>query len=189
MERVLTRMRLTNKAALTLMGLLILGHFLPEVPLSATLAVNLSLLVPLGIVLYLITTTSSKEARRALLTSVLVALLLWITDKALPIEPGRSVLDVDPLYLGGVFAAFIAYLLGRSRRSAFIGAFLGILLVDLVATLELSFLRVHQITVLGGSGIFDASILGGILAVILAEGFGELRERLGPKKEKGDTHE
>ncbi|NMA62120.1 MAG: hypothetical protein GX956_09575, partial [Firmicutes bacterium] len=75
-QRVLDRMRLNSSTALLILGLMIIGHFLPTVPLGANLALNLGALVPLGVVLYLLLTTSNQEQQRALLISALTALFI-----------------------------------------------------------------------------------------------------------------
>lgn len=187
-QRVLDRMRLKSSTALLILGLMIIGHFLPTVPLGANLALNLGALVPLGVVLYLLLTTSSQEQQRALLVSALTALFIVLSDKVLPPDPGL----LDPVFSGGIFAGILAYLWGRSRRSAFIAAILGVLIADLVALVQLRTEQIPQKIILGAGGLFSSLVISPFLAVIIAEVIGEAREYLHHKAklgQGGDDHE
>lgn len=187
-ERVFARMRLDDKTAFIFIALLVLAHFLPKISLSGYLALNLGVLIPLGVAIYLVVSTSRKERSRAFLTSFVTALALWLADKLLPIEPQAYLWEVDPLYLGGLISGLVAYLLGKSRRSAFVGAVFGILAVDLAGVLQVYLSRIHQVTVIGSGGVFSSLIIGAIIAVAIAEFIGEINERItrGPAK---TTHE
>ncbi len=183
-QRVLDRMRLNDKTAIILLAFLIVAHFIPPIQVSPVLAINLGAFVPLGIVVYLLVTTSSSERLRSLLLSVTVASLLWLTDRFFPLEPGGFLFDIDPLYIPGLLGGFLAYVTTRSRRSAFVSAVLGVFLLDLLATLVIFLNRHPQQILIGGGGVFDALLLSGILAVAIAEIIGEIRERIyrGPAK-------
>ena len=187
-QRVLDRMRLNSSTALLILGFMIIGHFLPTVPLGANLALNLGALVPLGVVLYLLLTTSNQEQQRALLISALTALFIVLSDKVLPPDPGL----LDPVFSGGIFAGILAYLWGRSRRSAFIAAILGVLIADLVALVQLRTEQVPQKIILGAGGLFSSLVISPFLAVIIAEVTGEILEYLHNKAklgQGGDDHE
>ena len=173
-QRVLDNMRLTDFAAIVILLLMILGHFLPTISLSTHLAVNLGGFIPLGIVIYLLFTTSREEQKRAAFVSLLTALAIFLADKLLPLQPGF----LDPLFSSGIFAGLLAAFLGRSRRGAFIAGILGILVVDLVAVVELWFRGVEQQITLGSGGIFSSMVVSAFLAVVVAEIVGEIRERI-----------
>ncbi len=181
LERVLERMRLTRKAALIILLLIVLGSRMPVIPLAAGLSINLGgMLVPFGVAVYLlITVETAAERTRSLLTIAVVTVVVWIIDRLFPLEPGLFALDVDPLYLPALVAAVVAYALGRSRRSAFIGALLGVLFIDLIAWGENLVRGFRDISVtLGSGGVFGAALVSAVIAVLLAEAVGEIRERL-----------
>lgn len=181
LERVLERMRLTRVQALVLLLAMLFGGNLPVVPLSAGLKINLGgMLVPLIVVAYLIATADeAAERKRALLAALVATVVVWSMDRLLPLEPGLFFGDIDPLLLPAAVAAGVAYGLGRSRRAAFCGALVGVLLVDLAAWLENVARGFLDITVvLGGGGVFGAAVLAAFLSVLLAELAGEVRERL-----------
>lgn len=173
-QRVLDRMKMTDTSALIILGVMVAGHFLPTVPLGPRLALNLGSVALLGIAVYLIFTTSPEEQARAAMVSIITAIFILFTDKILPPDPGL----LDPVFSGGIFAGLLAYLWGRSRRSAFIAGILGVLLADLGALLQLWVQKIHQPIVFGSGGLFSSAVISPFLAVLIAEIIGEVREYL-----------
>ncbi len=175
-QRVLDRMQLTDRAALVIAAALFFGGLIPDIRLGRV-AVNLGgAVVPLGVCVWLlIKTDTRKEVWRAILGSVLTGAAVYLLGRFLPSEPEKMVLD--PIYLYGISAGIIAYILGRSRRAAFICGVLGTVLAD-VATAVINWNRgIDQTLVLGGAGAKDTVVIAGILAVLLAELTGDLMER------------
>ncbi len=187
LHRVLDRMKLTKESALIILLLMLAGFFVPPVRLGSVLWVSIGgALIPLGICVYLLVTAdTAQEKGRAIVTALLVMIVVYLSDKLISIRPGTG-FNVDPLYIPALTAGIIAYLMGRSRRSAFIGGVLGVILIDLVSASEI-FLRNLSPSriVIGGGGVFGSVVIAGMLAVLLAEVAGEVRERLqgGPKHE------
>ncbi|HOK32722.1 MAG: hypothetical protein WBI99_10115 [Limnochordia bacterium] len=173
-QRVLDRMRLTDGEALIILLLMIGGHFLPTISLTSRAAVNLGGLIPLGVGVYLLLTTSGPERGRAAGVTLVTAGLILLTDKLLPLQPGL----LDPVFSGGIFAGLTATFWGRSRRSAFIAGLLGVLLVDLASVIQLLLQGVEEQLTLGSGGLFSSMVLSAFLAVIITEVIGEVREAL-----------
>lgn len=173
-QRVLDRMRLSGFEALVILILMIIGHFLPTISLGSRIAVNLGGLIPIGVVVYLLVTTSLLEQRRALGISFVTALLIWFSDKFLPQQPGL----LDPVFSGGIFAGLLATAWGRSRRSAFIAGMLGIVLVDLANTIQLWAQGIQQQITIGSGGLFSSLVISPFLAVAITEIVGEIREAI-----------
>ena len=114
-----------------------------------------------------------------MITAVLSAGVIWIIDRTLPLNPASWGYLFDPLYLPAAVAGLAAYLLGRYRRSSFIGGVLAIIILDLAAWGENLFRGIrHNPITFGGAGIFDATLVAGVAGVMLAEVIGEVRERL-----------
>lgn len=186
LHRVLDRMRLTKVQALViLLGMLAAG-FLPTIPIYAGLSINIGgAVAPLAVAVYLIVTADeAAEKRRALITAGVVGVLVYLSEKILPMEPTSDAFLVDPLFVPAIIAATTAYILGRSRRSAFIGGVLGVILTDIFAWGENLLLYQLQVPiVLGSTGVFGAAVIAGMGAVLLAELVGEILERLqgGPR--------
>jgi uncharacterized membrane protein len=186
LHRVLDRMRLSKVQALVILLAMLVAGFLPNIPIYAGLSVNIGgALIPVAVALYLIITADTGiEKQRAVITSIVVAMVVFLTEKILPLEPGAAGFDVDPLFVPAIVAAVVAYVLGRSRRSAFIGGVFGVILTDLFAWSEnLLFYQLHVPIVLGSTGVFGAAVIAGMGAVLLAELVGEILERLqgGPR--------
>jgi hypothetical protein len=116
------------------------------------------------------------ERVRAVGSALMVAGVVWLGARYLPAEPGQMLLDPKLIY--GLAAGIIAYLAGRSRRSAFIGGVLGIIISDIVHMATIAQRGISGTTSIGGAGAFDVVIIAGIVAVMLAELVGETREKL-----------
>ncbi len=181
MHRALDRLRMGKIHALLLVVAMLIGGRLPALFLGGDLYANIGGgIIPVAICAYLILIADTREEKfRGLITAVISAGAIWIIDRTLPLTPGSWGYLFDPLYLPAAIAGLIAYLLGRSRRSSFIGGVLTIIVLDLAAWGENIIRAVrHNPIVLGGAGAFDATLVAGVIAVMLAEVIGEVRERL-----------
>ena len=175
-QRVLDKMYLSDRAALLLIALMFFGTLIPNLKLGT---VELSVggaLIPAGVCVYLlIKTDTAKEFWRAVIGSVLTGAIVFFLGRVMPNEPEQIVLD--PNYVYGLAGGAVAYLLGRSRRAAFICGVLGVVLADVAVAVVNWSQGLSQTLVLGGAGMMDAVVISGLLAVLLAELVGELIER------------
>jgi len=179
-HRILDRMRLTDKQALLFIAAIIVGTFI-DIPIMSTpveLSVNVggALLPALLAVWLIVKADETSEKVRAVFATILVAVAVSLGSRYLPYEPENMFLDPKLIY--GVTAGLIAYLAGRSRRSAFIGGVLGIVLSDIIHMVTIIGLGITGTTDIGGAGAFDVVIIAGIVAVMIAELVGETREKL-----------
>ena len=175
-QRVLDRMRLRDRTALLLIGAMFVGGLMPDIDLGLV-RVNIGgALIPLGVCLYLLfTADETAEKVRGVVGAAATAAVIYLLDGLLPSEPENIALD--PIYMYGLIGGTVGWLLGRSRRGAFISGVLGVLLADVLHAAVLWANGVEQKLVLGGAGLFDAAVISGILAVLLCELAGELMER------------
>lgn len=176
-QRVLDKMQLSDRSALILMAVIFFGGLVPDIVLGKV-SVNIGgALAPVGVCIYLlIKTDTKKEVIRALIGSVLTAGAVYALSFLMPDEPETIVLD--PNYAYGLAGGAVAYLLGRSRRAAFICGVLGVLLADtLVAVLNWQ-KGINQMLYLGSGGAMDVVVISGLIAVLLAELVGEIWERI-----------
>ncbi|BBB92975.1 MAG TPA: DUF1614 domain-containing protein [Methylomusa anaerophila] len=192
-QRILDRMRMTDKQALLFIAGIIVGSFI-DIPLMRTpvdVSINVGgALLPALLCFWLIYKADETAERvRAVLAAVLVAAAVFLGSRYLPYEPENMFLDPKLIY--GLAAGIIAYIAGRSRRSAFIGGVLGIILSDIVHMVTLTGLGIPGTTAIGGAGAFDVVIIAGTVAVMIAELVGETREKLqggpvlGPNRPEG----
>lgn len=182
-HRVLDRMRLTDKAALGVIAAIIIGSFV-DIPITSRVTINLGGIIPVILAIYVLSRAGTTyEWVRAIVAAVVTALALFLTARILGAEPEN--MFIDPLYVYPLVAGIVGYLAGRSRRGAFFAAVLGVLSLDIAQYFWLTRVGGPGVVHIGGAGAFDALVLSGILAVLLAEVIGETLERLqgGPKKE------
>lgn len=186
-HRVLDRMRLNDRTALAFIVALIVGGFLNVTLIRAPeLMLNIGGgLVPLALAVYLLVTADeAAERTRGTIAAVITGAALYALAKLLPAEP--PVMFIDTLYVVGIVAGVIGYIAGRSRRGSFVAGTVGVILADVFHYIELLIRRTPGRTWIGGAGAFDAVIIAGIIAVVLAELVGETRERLQGGTDKTD---
>ncbi|HOB88059.1 MAG: DUF1614 domain-containing protein [Bacillota bacterium] len=179
-HRVLDRMRLNDRQALVAVLSILIGGFI-DIPVFRglwTVSVNLGgSVIPVIIAIYVLSRADTQtEARRGVLSAVATGAALLAISKIFTFEEGRTI--IDPIYVFGLVAGVIAYLLGRSRRAAFAGAVLGVVFLDIAHLVEVIIRRLPSTVNIGGAGAFDAVIIAGLIAVGFAEIFGETMERL-----------
>lgn len=177
LQRVLDRMYLTDRQALLLIGAMLIGTFLPNIQLGSV-AVNLGgAVIPLGVCIYLfIKADENIERWRTIIGLLLTAGAVYALSALLPAE--AEALPFDPMWLYGLCGGIIAWLTGRSRRGAFICGAAGVILAD-IASAIIGRLQGYQTQlILGGAGIADATVISGVIAVLLCELVGEMVERI-----------
>lgn len=182
-QRLLDRMRLSDKGALVVLGALLVGSFV-DLPLAkGNIQASLNVgggLVPVGLAGYLLYKAgTTKEWVRALIATVVTAgVIYFLGSVIMQGDPRDEMTLLDPLYVYPLVGGLTAYLLGRSRRAAFVAATLGVLSQDLIHFFWLRSTGTSGTVHIGGAGIFDSIVLAGLVAVLLAEILGETRERL-----------
>lgn len=189
-QRLLDRMRLSDKTALGVIAALIVGSFI-DIPIMKNVSVNVGGgLVPVGLAVYLLTRAgTTKEWGRALIAAVATTTIIYVLGSYIMTgEPSERGTFLDPLYIYPLVGGGVAYLLGRSRRSAFVAGTLGVLGLDIVHWVWISVTNTPSTVNIGGAGAFDSIVVAGLVAVLLAEVIGETRERLqgGPESEGHD---
>lgn len=192
-QRLLDRMRLTDKQAILFILAVIAGSFI-NIPIARD-PVDISInvgggLLPLLLCIYLIVKADETVERvRAFIAAGLVAVATELGSIYLPHEPEEMFMDPKLIY--GIAAGLIAYIAGRSRRSAFIGGVLGIIISDIIHVYKLIQAGTPGSSNIGGAGVFDVTIIAGLVAILIAEIVGETREKLqggpvlGPNRPEG----
>lgn len=177
LQRVLDRMALTDRQALLIVALIFIGGWLPDLTLGPV-SINIGgALIPLLVCIYLFFHAGTgKERGRCLFAAVLSAAAITAISWVFPADP--TAMPFDPLLLYGAAGGVIAWLLGRSRRSAFIAGVLGVILADVAGGVSVLLRGIDQPISLGGAGAVDAIVISGITAVMLCELVGEAMERM-----------
>ena len=175
---VLDKMGLNDRQALIITGALFVGGLIPDIPLGGEVYVNMGgALIPLAVCVYLIVRAgTAKERVRALIGALVTGLAVYWLGRFMPDEP--EAIAFDPNYIYGLVGGLTAYLLGRSRRGAFVAGVLGVMGADIYQAVELRARGVNQALHLGGAGAVDVIVIAGLTGVILAEVVGEIIERV-----------
>lgn len=186
-QRILDRMHLSDRQAIFFLLAIAIGSFI-DIPLSQNPTVSINVgggILPIVLAIYLLSKAgSSKEWIRAIVSAILTGALIYGIRKIINFDPGYFFLDLQ--YAEAGIAGLVAYLAGRSRRSAFIAGSMGILLVDIATLGEIIINNAPGNISIGGAGAFDSIVIAGVIGVLLAEIIGETRERLqgGPSDER-----
>lgn len=177
-QRVLDRLHLSDRMALLFIGLILVLGFVPDIRLSPIFAFNLGgAVVPLALCVYLfIKADTAREKWRCVIASILTGGAVFLIGRFSPDEPER--MWIDPIILNGLAAGVIAYILGRSRRCAFIAGVIGMMLAGTANAVYVWCQGVAQDFTLGGAGAADGIVVAGLVGVLLAELLGEIIERM-----------
>lgn len=175
-QRVLDKMRLSDRAALIIIAAMFIGGLLPDIDFGLVRLNIGGALIPLGVCVWLIITADTGAERlRGVLGALLTSGVVYFLGRVLPNEP--EVILLDPVFVCGIAGGIVGYLFGRSRRGAFICGVVGVLLADVINAVTVWASGIGQTLVLGGAGVFDTAVISGIIAVLLAELIGEVLER------------
>lgn len=177
-QRVLDKLRLTDRQALLFIALIIAGGFVPDIPVTQSFSFNIGgALIPLALCVYLwIKADTSVERARCIAAALVTGAVVFALGRFMPDEPEEII--VDPGYMHGLAAGVIGYLFGKSRRGAFIAGVIGVMLSQIVNAVAVWFQGIDQSLVLGGAGAFDVIVMSGLIAVLLSELIGEITERI-----------
>ncbi|ADL69244.1 protein of unknown function DUF1614 [Thermoanaerobacterium thermosaccharolyticum DSM 571] len=189
-HRVLDRMKMTDTWALIIIIGMIIGTFLPAIPLGKKMSINIGgAIIPAAVAVYLfIKAERGAERTNALVSSILAGTAVFLAGRLLPSEP--EAMFIEPNYVYGIVSGLIAYLFGRSRRCAFIAGVMGVILSDITQGLiNIVLARPGTISV-GGAGAFDTVVISMIVAVFFSEILGETREKIqgGTAKKNTEPH-
>lgn len=179
-QQVLDRLYLNDKQALVVLGAMVAGSFfnIPIMRGTPSVAINVGGgLIPLGLCIYILSKAgTSRERVRGILGALVTGVVLFGVSKIYQFDHNTGF--IDPRYLWGILAGVIAYVIGRSRRLAFIGGVLGVMLADIGHAIQTGIQHIPAPTQIGGGGIFDSIVIAALIGVLLAELIGETRERL-----------
>lgn len=185
LQRVLDRMHLTDRQALLIIGAMLIGTWLPNLRWGSFGISIGGAIIPLGVCVYLfVRADTSLERWRTALGTVLTGGAVYALSALLPGE--AEAMLFDPMWLYGVCGGVIAWVIGRSRRAAFVCGVAGVLLADLVNAIVILMQGYRTQLILGGGGIADASVISGVIAVMMCELVGETIERFVRARMGGD---
>lgn len=187
-QRVLDRLRLTDRQALFFMAATLAGGWLPDLTIGPVQFNLGGAVIPAGLCIMLfVRADTAGERLRAVLASMASAGAVLLLDWYWPAEPEGMLMDIQYTY--AIAAGLIAYVLGRSRRAAFIAGVMGVILADLAQGI-VGRMQGYDVPIrLGTGGAMDTVVISGLLAVVLAETVGEILERIRGGAHPGSRYE
>lgn len=183
-QRILDQLRLNDKQAILLLLLIVVGLIIPPIQIGELITFSIGgFIIPFIICLYLfIQIGFSRDMIRASVGSFLTTGIILGLEWIMPAEP-ESLL-IDPMIIYGVVAGLVAYILGRSRRNAYICAFIGVMSAQITQfTINLWILKTPTVLGLGTGGAFGTMVIAIVVSMATCEFFGRAFEGFVPDNE------
>ena len=182
-QKILDNMRLSDKEALILLILICIGLCIPSIWIGEYFCFSIGgFLIPFALSIYLLISCGwSRDLVRVIFGTLIVAAVIYLLQWILPADPENVI--VDNMYVYGVVAGIVAYILGRSRRNAFVSCLFGLILVDLIQWVYNFYVGTPSILGLGVGGAFGTYVVAIVISVALCEFFGRCFESASLKKE------
>ena len=181
-QRILDQLRLNDKQAIILLLAIAIGLIIPPIEIGLVSFSIGGFLIPLGICIYLLIMVGwSRDLVRAMVGTILTAGIVYGLEWLMPADPEEMI--ISPTIIYGIVAGLVAYILGRSRRNAFICAVLGITLSQLVQFVINLALGTPTRLGLGTGGAFGTLVIAMVLSVSVAEFMGRAFESANMGKE------
>lgn len=182
-QRILDDLRLSDKAALIILVAICIGLVIPPIWIGEYFCFSIGgFLIPLGLSIYLLISCGKRDLIRAIIGTLLVAGIIYGLEWILPADPESMVMD--NMYIYGIIAGIVAYVLGRSRRNAFVSCLFGITLAQLLQWIINLCTNRKSILGLGVGGAFSTYIVAIIISVAVSEFIGRCIESATINKEE-----
>lgn len=184
-QRILDKLRLNDKWAIGILVAIIIGIIIPPIKISSAFSFSIGgFLIPFGLCVYLLVRAGwSMDLVRAIVGTIITAGIILLLEIFLPSKTPEDIL-IDNTYLYGIVAGLVAYILGRSRRNAFVCSVFGLSLASVAVYVYNLVVGVETKLSLGVGGAFNSIILAILIAVGLAELIGKTAEIIVGKEEK-----
>lgn len=182
-QRILDDLRLSDKAALIILIAICIGIVIPPIWIGEYFCFSIGgFLIPLALSIYLLISCGKRDVIRTIIGTVLVGGIIYGLEWILPADPEEMI--IDNMYIYGVVAGVVAYLLGRSRRNAFVSCLFGITLAELVQWIINLCTKNKSIFGLGVGGAFSTYVVAIIISVAVSEFIGRCVESATINKEE-----
>lgn len=183
-QRILDSLRLNDKEALIVLILICVGLVIPPIWVGKYFCFSIGgFLIPLALSVYLLISCGwSRDLLRTIFGTLIVGGVIYLLEWVLPADPEEVL--IDNMYIYGIVAGVTAYLLGRSRRNAFVSCLFGITLSQLVQWIVNLCSGVPSILGLGVGGAFGAYVVAIVVSVAVSEFLGRCFENASMYDEK-----
>ena len=184
-QKILDNLRLNDKQAIIILIAIAIGIAVPPIYIGEYFAVSIGgYIIPFGLCIYMLISCGwSRDLLRAFIGTILVAGIIYGLEWLLPSATADDVI-VDNTFVYGIVAGVVAYMLGRSRRNAFVCAVFGISLSQIVQWIINFYLGTPTVLGLGVGGAFGTYVIAILIAVGLAEFLGRAFTNAKPDDQK-----
>ncbi len=179
-QNALDHLYLTDNWALFIVVLIIAGSYF-DIPLSQQPPVSANVggvIIPVLLSLYVWSRADSGvEKFRTFIAIIFTTVVIYFVSFYFRnYGEGRDI--IDPFIMFITAGGITAYIIGKTRRGAFVAGILGYFGYEMINLLQLT--RGEYLTEvrIGRGGALDTIILSGIVAILLAEIIGEGREAI-----------
>ncbi len=176
-QRILDKMRLSDRWALIILFAIAVGIVIPPIKVSSMFTFSIGgFLIPFMLCIYMLVRSGwSMDLLRAVIGTLVTAGFILLIQYLMPSNTPEDVV-IDNTWLYGIVAGLVAYILGRSRRNAFVCSVLGILLASML-TFVINIANGAMVPLkLGLGGAFDSIVLSILISVGLSEAIGTTAE-------------
>lgn len=183
-QRILDSLRLSDKEALIILILICVGLLIPPIWIGSYFCFSIGgFLIPFALSVYLLISCGwSRDLLRSFIGTILVAGIIYALEWILPADP-EDVL-IDNMFVYGVVAGVVAYVLGRSRRNAFVSCLFGVVLAQLIQWVINMASGTPSILGLGVGGAFGIYVVAIVISVAVSEFLGRCFECASKDKEE-----
>lgn len=183
-QKILDNMRLSDKEALIILIAICIGLLIPPIWIGEFFCFSIGgFLIPFAISIYLLISCGwSRDLLRVFFGTIIIGGIIYGLQWLLPANPEGVI--IDNMYIYGIVAGIVAYILGRSRRNAFVSCLFGLVLVDLVQWVYNITVGAPSILGLGVGGAFSTYVVAIIISVAICEFLGRCFEAASGGKEK-----
>lgn len=184
-QRILDQMRLNDKQAILVLVSIVIGLIIPPIYIGKYFCFSIGgFLIPFIICLYMLFSAGfSRDLLRACIGTIIVGGIIYGLMWLLPSKTETQDI-IDPTFVFGIIAGITAYILGRSRRNAFICSIFGITLALLIDFIVSWSLGTKTTLGLGVGGPFGTMVISTIISVGLCEFLGRAFESAGKDEEE-----
>lgn len=181
-RRLLAKWEISEPLALLVSLLMIGGVLISPINIGGVFVFSIGgFLIPFLVCVALLVRAEGYEVARTLAATAVIGIVSAVLRYFFPLE--HYMVTIDSGLFVGIIAGGIAFLIGRSRRGAFVSAALGVMLTNVFLFLYYLVQGLEYPIVVGVGAQFSAIVVAAVSAAITAEVAGEIMEY----RHKGET--
>jgi hypothetical protein len=175
MGRLLDAWHIRESSAFLICLLTLGGLLIPTINIDDALIMSIGgFIIPMLVFIWMLARAERHEVVRTLAATLVIGIVAGIIVFNFPLDSQTTLIETSLLL--GLIAGGIAFLIGRTRRGAFISAGMGLLITNVLIFLYMLIMGISMPVLLGTGNQFNALIIAVITAVFVAEIAGEVME-------------